>query len=121
MSDRLIFGVTHGRDDPERAILPFIAANTAASVGQSTAILCTIEAVWLGTQGGTDGIEYQSLPSLTELYAQYLEAGGEVWLCGSCTKPRSITEEQLARGARIVGAGMVIEEVINGAKMLNYS
>ena len=34
MSDRLIFNCTHGKADPERATLPFVAANVAATAGQ---------------------------------------------------------------------------------------
>ncbi len=56
MSDKLIFNCTHGKDDPERATLPFVAANIAATAGQEAVVLCTIDAVWLGTEGGTEGI-----------------------------------------------------------------
>ena len=56
MSEKLIFNCTYGKEDPERATLPFVAANIAATAGQDAVVLCTIEAVWLGTEGGTDGI-----------------------------------------------------------------
>ena len=121
MSDRLIFVCAYGKDDPERAILAFTAANIAAMAGQSTAILCTIEGVWLGTPGGTDGVEREGFKPLTDLYAEYIENGGEVWLCGLCTRPRSISDDLCVDGARIVGASMVIEEVIGGAKMMSYA
>jgi len=32
MSDKLIFNCTYGKEDPERATLPFVAANIAARV-----------------------------------------------------------------------------------------
>ena len=121
MSERLIFVCSHGKEDPERAILPFIVANTAAAVGQPAVVLCTIEGVWLGTPGGTEGIEHEGLPALTGLYEEFVANGGEVWLCGACTKPRSIGEDRVAKGARIVGAGYVIEEVVGGAKLMNYT
>src|ERR1041385_4508302 len=79
----LIFNCTHGKEDPERATLPFIAANIAAVAGQEAVVLCTIDAVWMGTQGGTDGIAQPGLPVLTELYREYVDNGGHVWLCGS--------------------------------------
>jgi sulfur relay (sulfurtransferase) complex TusBCD TusD component (DsrE family) len=44
-----------------------------------------------------------------------------VWLCGACTKPRGITEEQLAKGSTIVGAAKVVEEVISGAKAVAFA
>ena len=47
--------------------------------------------------------------------------GGEVWLCGACTKPRDITEEQVAKGATIIGAAKVVEEVVAGAKTIAFA
>ena len=121
MSERLIFNCTHGKEDPERATLPFVAANIAATAGQDAVVLCTIEAVWLGTAGGTDGIAHPGLPVLSDLYQEFVENGGEVWLCGACTKPRGIGEESLAKGAAIVGAAKVVEEVAAGARTVAFA
>jgi predicted peroxiredoxin len=92
MSDKLIFHCTHGKDQPERATLPFVAANIAAAAGQDAVVLCTIDAVWLGTEGCTDGIAQAGLPPLAQLYGEFVDNGGRVWLCGACTKPRGITD-----------------------------
>jgi predicted peroxiredoxin len=121
MSDKLIFNCTYGKDDPERATLPFVAANIAATAGQEAVVLCTIEAVWLGTEGGTEGIAQKGLPVLNELFAEFVDGGGQVWLCGSCTKPRGITEEQVSKGATIVGAAKVIEEIVAGARTVAFA
>jgi predicted peroxiredoxin len=121
MSERLIFNCTHGGDDPERAMLPFVAANIAATAGQDAVVLCTIDAVWLGTEGGADGVASPGLPALADLYREFVENGGQVWLCGACTKPRGITEEQVAKGATIVGAAKVVEEVVGGARTIAFA
>lgn len=121
MSDKLIFNCTYGRDQAERATLPFVAANVAASAGQNAVVLCTIDAVWLGTAGGTDGVTSPGLPALSELYAEFIDNGGEVWLCGACTKPRNIGEDQVAKGATIVGAAKVVEEMVAGAKAISFA
>jgi uncharacterized protein len=117
----LLFNCTYGKDDPERATLPFVAANIAAAAGQQSVVLCTIEAVRLGTEGGTDGIASPGLPVLKDLYEEFVGNGGEVWLCGSCTKPRGITENQVAKGAKIVGAAKVVEEITNGARAVAFA
>ena len=117
----LMFNCTYGKDDPERATLPFVAANIAAAAGQQAVVLCTIEAVRLGTQGGTDGVASPGLPVLKDLFEEFVGNGGEVWLCGSCTKPRGITEEQISKGAKIVGAARVVEELTNGAKAVAFA
>jgi predicted peroxiredoxin len=120
MGEKLIFGCSHGGEDPERATLPFVAANTAAIAGQEAVVLLTIEGVRLGTQGGTDGVAMEGFPELAPLFDEFVGNGGEVWLCGTCAKPRGITDEQLAKGAKITGAANIVEHVINGAKMLNF-
>lgn len=121
MSDLIMFTCSHGKDDPERAILPFIAANVAAVAGQKVAVVCTIDAAWLGTSGGTDGIESEGLPPLKQVYTELVENGGEVWLCQTCTKPRGITEDDLALGASIKGAAKVVQEMVEGAKTVNFA
>lgn len=121
MSEKLIFNCTYGKEEPERATLPFVAANIAAAAGQDSVVLCTIEAVWLGTEGGTDGVAQPGLPVLGDLYAEFIDNGGQVWLCGACAKPRGITEEQLAKGSIIVGAAKVVEEVVAGAKTVSFA
>lgn len=84
-------------------------------------VLCTIEAVWLGTEGGTDGLAADGFPSLSDLYREFIDNGGQVWLCGACTKRRNITDEDLAKGTTIVGAAKVVEEVVSGAKTVAFA
>lgn len=121
MNEKLIFNCTWGKADPERATLPFVAANIAATAGQEAIVLCTIEAVRLGTKGGTEAVEAPGLPKLCDLLGQFVGNGGRVWLCGACTKPRGITEDQLVDGVTIVGAAKVVEEVISGAKTIAFA
>lgn len=121
MSEKLIFNCTWGRDEPERATLPFVAANIAAIAGQEAIVLCTIEAVHLGTRGGTEGVEAPGLPRLCDLLDEFVAHSGKVWLCGACTKPRGITEEHLADGVGIVGAARVVEEVVAGARTVAFA
>jgi uncharacterized protein len=121
MSEKILFNCTHGKDDAERATLPFVAANVAATAGQQALVVCTIDAVWLGTHGGAAGVHAAGLPALSELYDEFIGNGGQVWLCGACTKPRGITEEQLAKGASIVGAAKIVEELATGAKAVSFA
>lgn len=121
MSDRLIFNCTYGSAEPERATLPFVAANVAATAGLTATVVCTIDAVWLGTKDGTAGIASPGLPQLSDLFTEFIANGGEVWLCGACTKPRGITDEQLANGAKIVGAAAIVEAIANGAKPVSFA
>ena len=121
LTSKLIFNCTYGKEDPERASLPFVAGNVAATAGQEAIVFCTIEAVWLGTKGGTDGIASKGLDPLSKIYSDFVGKGGKVWLCGACTKPRGITEGQLPEGTAIVGAAKVVEEIALGAKATSFA
>ena len=111
---RFLAQATHGRDDHERATLPFIVANVAASADQETIVLLTIEGVWLATTGYAETIHHEGMPPLRDVIDSLLEAGGQIWACGACTTPRGITEEHLVDGARIVSAADVVAELAGG-------
>jgi predicted peroxiredoxin len=112
---RMLFHCTHGRDDPERAIVPFIAANVAAASGQEAVVLLTVEGAWLCRRGYAETVAADGFPSLAELLASFVEAGGELWGCSACTTPRGITEADLVDGAQIVGAATIVAAVADGA------
>src|SRR2546423_13828784 len=104
MNEKLIFTCTWGRDEPERATLPFVAANIAATAGQAAVVLCTIEAVRLGCTSGSEGVEATGLPKIRDFMGEFIANQGKVWVCGACTKPRGINEDPLGEGVSYVGA-----------------
>ena len=112
---RMLFHCTHGRDDPERAIVPFIAANVAAASGQDSLVVLTVEGAWLCKRGYAETVAADGFPSLAELLASFVEAGGQLWGCSACTTPRGITETDLVPGAQIVGAATIVAAVADGA------
>lgn len=121
MSTKILFNCTYGAEDPERATLPFVAASVAAAAGQEAVVVCTIEAVRLGTHGGANDVAAHGLPPLKQLYDDFIAAGGRVWLCSACTKPRGIDESMVVKGAQIVGAATIVEEIVNGAKAVSFA
>lgn len=114
---RFLAQATHGREDPERATLPFIVANVAASADQEAIVLLTIEGVWLATKGYADDIHFHGMQPLSEVIASLLAAGGQIWACGACTKPRGIVDEHLIQGARIISAVDVVAELAGGTPL----
>jgi uncharacterized protein len=115
MSDGpMLFACSHGEDDPERATIPFIAASVAAVSGQESIVVCTIDAVWLGTPGVADRIQSDGQPAVTDLLRSFLDAGGQLWLCSACTTKRGITAQDTIEGASIVGAARIVEALALG-------
>jgi predicted peroxiredoxin len=120
MATTIMTNCTCGKDNPERATLPFIVANVAASADRPAIVLLTIEGAWIATKGYAEGIHKEGFQPLREIIDSFLTNGGQIWACGACTKPRGISEEQLIPGAKIVTAAMVVEAMINGASVLAF-
>ncbi len=116
----ILVNATHGPADPERATLAFVMANVAATADQRAIVLLTIDGAWLAVRGRADGVEAAGLPRLTDVMASFCAAGGEIWACGACTKPRGITENDLVDGARIVTAAQVVELLASGAASVTF-
>jgi predicted peroxiredoxin len=116
---RFMAHATHGRDDPERATLPFIAANVAASADQEAIVLLTIDGVWLATKGYAEEVHHEGMQPLREVIDSLLASGGQIWACGACTKPRGITEDHLIEGARIIAATELVAELVSGTPLFS--
>jgi uncharacterized protein len=117
---KVLVNCTHGREDAERAILPFIVGNVAASSEQEAKVLLTINGVWLATKGYADDIQQEGFPPLKETLDSFVKNGGEIWACSACTNPRGITQDDLIDGATIVTAANVVEYITSGAATLDF-
>ncbi|MCV2393118.1 DsrE family protein [Actinotalea sp. M2MS4P-6] len=117
----LLFPCSHAADDPERATIPLNAACVAAAAGHEVTVVCTVDAVHLGTLGGADGIAAPGMTPVADLVTTLVAAGGELWLCSACTGPRGITEADLRAGATIVGAATIVEAVAAGAQSITLA
>ena len=117
---KLLINCTHGEDDPERATLGFIVGNVAQSADQETIVLLTIEGVWLATNGYANRIHKEGFQPLSDVMRSFIDNGGKIWACGTCTKPRGITEADLIPGAKIVTAASVVEQLVGGTASMDF-
>ena len=117
---KILVNATHGSEDAERATLPFVMGNVAATADQQAVVLLTVEGVRLATYGYADAIQKDGFAPLKDVMRQFLDNGGEIWACGACTKPRGIGEADLIPGAKIVTAANVVEYLASGASTLSF-
>ena len=117
---KIMVNCTYGKEDPERATLPFIVGNVAVTADQEAVVLLTVEGAWLATRGYADSIQKEGFQPLKEVIDSFVANGGEIWACGACTKPRGIAEGDLIEGARIVTAANVVEYLASGAASLSF-
>jgi predicted peroxiredoxin len=117
---KILIHNTQGKDDLERATLAFIVANAALTAGQEAVVLLTIDGVWFAKRGYSDGLQAEGFGPIGELISSFISNGGQVWVCGVCVKPRNIVSEELIEGAKIVGAAVAVEAMVNGAQTLSF-
>ena len=65
-------------------------------------------------------VSVQGFPKLSELIDIYTEAGGKMYVCGSCVGSRQIKDEELIEGATIVGAAAFVSESLSATQSLIY-
>jgi predicted peroxiredoxin len=116
----ILVNASHGPDEPEQATLPFVVANVAATADQEAVVLLTMDGTWLAVRGRADEVAQPGLPALADVRAQFTAAGGRIWACGACTKPRGIVDADLVDGATIVTAAQVVELLASGARSLTF-
>jgi len=121
MSKSFLIHCAHGAEDAERATLPFIVANVAATADQPSTVFLTAEGVRIATRGYADKVSAHGMKPLGEVMQAYLKNGGAIWACGACTGPRGITEADLIPGAQIVTAVNLVERLVEGAVPLNLT
>ena len=119
MTKILIQG-THGTENPEKATLPFIIGNVAANADQDVTLFLTSDAVWLATKGAADDVSFGGHPPIGDILTSFVDAGGQIWVCGACTGPRDIDSDQLVDGATIVTAANVTEALVEGARTIGF-
>jgi predicted peroxiredoxin len=117
---KILVNCTHGKEDAERAILPFIVGNVSATADQETIVLLTIDGVWNATHGYADKVQQEGFQPLKDVMRSFVDNGGQIWACGACTNPRGITPSDMIEGAKIVTAANVVEYMASGATTLSF-
>jgi predicted peroxiredoxin len=120
MTRPLVIKVTCGTEDAERLNQAFTVAASAVAAGAAVSLWLTGEAAWMGVPGRAEEFE---LPLATPLAAlrDGVLAGGTLTVCSQCAARRGITEADLVPGARIAGAVVFAEQVLeDGVQALVY-
>ena len=80
----------------------------------------SVEAVRLCQQGYADDVAEEGFAPLKDLIANFVKAGGKVWVCSPCFKRRKLDESKLIPGATIVGGAKLVEFLSQGAPCVSY-
>jgi uncharacterized protein involved in oxidation of intracellular sulfur len=119
-SEKLVFMVTHGSAEPERATIPFVMA--AAALASDVAVVMGFQAdgVELVRAGVAETVAAPDFPPLAKLLGDVREMGGLLLVCSPCLKSRGIAADDLVDGAEIVAAGRFVAEITSATNALTY-
>jgi len=104
VDNKALVNLATGLEDAERVTVAFLVATAALSQGKQVVIWATKEAVRLGLPGEAQGVACKGCPPLEQLFEQFADGGGELWLCPICVESRDLGDAEKVPNAKIAGA-----------------
>jgi predicted peroxiredoxin len=121
MAEKLVIMCTHGPEDPERATIPFVTATAAQASDVDVMLGFQSNGVLLVRKGCAEHVFAAGFPPFKELLEAYLEAGGELLVCGPCVNARKIdANNEFIQGARVVNAVTFVKLYTEATNVLVY-
>ena len=108
------------KNDTDKSTVAFVIANAAAASDKETLVFLSIEGVRLSQKGYADDIHESGFAPLRELMANFVKAGGIIWVCSPCFKKRGLDENNLVSKATIVGGAKLVEFLSGGSPCITY-
>jgi predicted peroxiredoxin len=118
--NRVIVGCTHGEEDPDRVVCAYLTAGAALDQGKDVVMWLTVEGVRLGLRGYADRIRVDMDPPVERVHAQFIEKGGQFYVCPVCFRERDLGEPELVENAELKGATPLMEFAAEGATTFSY-
>lgn len=103
-TQKVVINLATGHEDAERVTIAFLVANAALDQGKQVTMFLTKEAVRIAVPGYADAIEAGGCPPVERLFGQYVDAGGELFVCPICLDARRIDKDSLIDSATVAGA-----------------
>jgi predicted peroxiredoxin len=120
MSRKLVFMVTHGPENPERATIPFVLAVAAQAAGIEVVMGFQVEGVLLIKKGCAEEVAAPKFVPLKDLLDIYTSNKGKLYACGPCVASRGIEPADLVEGASVVNAPTFVEQFVTATNVLVY-
>lgn len=117
---KVLINLATGMEDGERVLVAFLVATAALQQGRQVRIWTTKDAVRLGLPGELRVVVCDGCPPLEKLWAQFTEAGGELWLCPICLSARALGETEKIASTRVVGATPMWEWAGDDTTVFSY-
>jgi predicted peroxiredoxin len=119
MKDKMVFLITTGLENLEKAITSFKMVSAAVANDMKTTVILQLEGVLLALKGITKKIKEHDQPSLGELIEDLLSQNVPIYVCSGCAERRNLKQEDMLNGVKFVSGGTIMDEAF-GATVITY-
>jgi len=120
MPGKFCVSLTFAKDNSDKATVAFVIANAAVASDKETLVFLSIEGVRLSQKGYADDIHEEGFAALKDLMANFVNAGGKIYVCSPCFNKRKLDQNNLVAGATIVGGAKLVEFLSDGSPCVSY-
>lgn len=120
MPGKFVVSLTCAKDDTDKATVAFVVANAAIASDKKAIVFLSTEGTRISQQGYADDVHEAGFLPLKDLIKNFVEAGGEVYVCSPCFKKRNLDEGKLVPGAVIVGGAKLVEFMGEACPSVSY-
>jgi predicted peroxiredoxin len=120
MAEKVLVNLATGMEDGERVLVAFLVATAALGQGKEVVVWTTKDAVRLGLPGELQGVVCDGCPPLERLWEQFLDGGGQLWLCPICLEARGLGDAEKVASASVVGATPMWEWAGSDTTVFSY-
>ncbi|MDF1826234.1 MAG: DsrE family protein [Verrucomicrobiales bacterium] len=97
----VVVNITSGIDDLHAACMGIGLARTAIESGRRAVIFLNVNAPALAAADLPAGLKFADFPPVKGMLADFVAAGGELYVCGHCAAICTVDESKLIEGAVI--------------------
>jgi predicted peroxiredoxin len=120
MAGKFCVSLSFAKDNADKATVAFVIANAAVASDKDAMVFLSIEGVRVSQKGYADDIHEEGFAPLKELVANFVQAGGKIWVCSPCFNKRKLDPNALVPGATVVGGAKLVEFLSDGAPCVSF-
>jgi predicted peroxiredoxin len=120
VANKLVFVLTHGPEDPEKATIPFVMAVAAQASDVEATLVFQSNSVLLLRKGMAEHVPNAGFAPLPDLIHVYRENGGRLLACVPCLKARQLAADDLIEGTEMIAAGVAVAEFLSATSVISY-
>ena len=117
---KILYVVTSGVGNPERAYAPFILATAGVAMGIDVTIYFLIKGVTLLKKGEAEKMKLPDFPSLNEVMEKAVELGVKLELCEQSCTLHGLERKDLIEPATVVGAAILNDRILDADAVLCF-